>query len=124
MNSKTRGEDLMATVKLDKGAWHTYFDRISKSVLGKQAEIEVASLNIGNQIEAEWVPLLGVTYDPKNDLVEVLLEGLDHLIRHPRDIYIDQGPAGLTSMEVIDADDVRQIIRLRDPVMLPYSPSH
>jgi len=113
----------MATVKLDKGAWHSYFDRISKSVVGKQAEIEVASLDIGDQVEAEWVPLLGITYDPKNDLVELLLEGLDHLIRHPRDIYVDQGPTGLTSMEVIDADDVRQIIRLRDPVMLPYSPS-
>jgi hypothetical protein len=115
--------DRMATVKLDKGAWHTYFDRISKLVVGKQAEIEVASLKLGDQIEAEWVPLLGITYDPKNDLVEVLLEGLDHLIRNPRDIYIDQGPAGLTSMEVVDTDDVRQIIRLRDPVMLP-PPSH
>jgi hypothetical protein len=114
---------LMAIVKLDKGAWHTYFDRMSKLVLGKQAEIEVASLNLGNQIEAEWVPLLGITYDPKNDLVEVLLEGLDHLIRNPRDIYIDQGQTGLTSMEVIDTEDVRQIIRLRDPMMLPYAPS-
>lgn len=114
----------MATVKLDKEAWHTYFDRMSKLVVGKQAEIEVASLKLGAQIEAEWVPLLGITYDPKNDVVEVLLEGLDHLIRHPRDIYADQGPAGLTSVEVIDADDVREIIRLRDPIMLPYSPPH
>lgn len=113
----------MATVKLDKEAWQAYFDRIAKLVVGKQTEIEVASLKLGDQIEAEWVSLLGITYDPKNDLVEVLLEGLDHIIRHPRDIYIDQGPAGLASMEVIDADDVRQIIRLRDPTMLPYSPS-
>jgi hypothetical protein len=37
---------------------------------------------------------------------------------------VDQGAAGLTSMEVIDTDDVRQIIRLRDPIMLPYSPPH
>ncbi len=114
----------MATVKLAKEAWHPYFDSMSKLVVGKQAEIEVASLDIGDQIEAEWVPLLGITYDPKNDLVEVLLEGLDHLIRNPRDIYVDHGPAGLTSVEVIDSDDVRQIIRLRDPIMLPYSPSH
>jgi hypothetical protein len=113
----------MATVKLDKRAWQTYFDRMSKLVVGKQAEIEVASLKLGDQIEAEWVPLLGIAYDPKNDLVEMLLEGLDHLIRHPRDIYVDQGPAGLTSMEVIAADDVREIIRLRDPIMLPYSPT-
>jgi hypothetical protein len=113
----------MATVKLDKGVWQSYFDGMSKIVVGKQTEIEVASLDIGVQPEAKWVPLLGIAYDPKNDLLEVLLEGLDHLIRHPRDIYIDQEPAGLTSMQVIDADDVRQIIRLRDPIMLPYSPS-
>jgi hypothetical protein len=118
-----REVDLMATVKLDKGVWHSYFDRITKQVVGKQAEIEVASLNIGVQIEAKWVPLLGITYDPKNDLVEMLLEGLDHLIRNPRDIYLEQGPAGLTSLEVIDTDDVRQIIRLRDPLMLPHTPS-
>jgi hypothetical protein len=63
----------MATVKLDKGAWQAYFDRMSKLVTGKQAEIEAASLNIGDQIEAEWVPLLGISYDPKSDLVEVLV---------------------------------------------------
>lgn len=114
----------MATVKLDKEAWQAYFDRMSKLVVGKLAEIEVASLNLGDQIEAEWVPLLGMSYDPKNDLVEVLVEGLDHLIRNPRDIYVDQGPSGLTSVEVIDTGDVQQIIRLRDPIMLPYSPSH
>lgn len=112
----------MATVKLDKGAWQSYFDGMSKVVVGKQTEIEVASLAIGVQVEAEWVPLLGITYDPKNDLLEILMEGLDHLIRQPRDIYIDQGPAGLTSMEVVGTDDVRQIIRLRDPIMLAYSP--
>jgi len=113
----------MATVKLDKGTWQTYFDRVSKLVVGKQAEIEVASLNIGDQIEAEWLPLLGVSYDPKNDLVEVLVEGLDHLIHNPREVYVDQGPTGMTSMLVVDDADVRQIIRLRDPIMLPYAPS-
>jgi hypothetical protein len=113
----------MATVKLDKGTWQTYFDRITKLLVGKQAEIEIAALNIGDQIEAEWLPLLGVSYDPKDDLVEVLVEGLDHLIHNPREIFVDQVPTGLASMLVIDADDVQQIIRLRDPLMLPYAPS-
>jgi hypothetical protein len=110
----------MAIVKLDKAKWHSYFDQVSKLLEGKQAEIEVASLKLGDQIEAEWVPLLGIVYDHKNDLVEVIVEGLDHLIYKPREIFIDHGPLGLTSMEVIDVDDVRQIIRLRDPLMLPY----
>jgi hypothetical protein len=111
----------MAISKVEKAAWQAYFDHMSKTLGGKQAEIEVASLQIGDQIEAQWVPLLGIVYDPKNDLVEILLEGLDHMIRKPVDIFVDVGPLGLSSMEVIDADDVRQIIKLRDPLMLPRS---
>lgn len=111
----------MATSTLEKAAWQPYFDNISKTLAGKQAEIEIASLKLGDQIEAEWVPLLGIVYDPDSDLVEIRLEGVDHMIRHPKEIYVDRGPLGLSSMEVIDADDVRQIIKLRDPLMLPYS---
>jgi hypothetical protein len=77
----------MATRKLDKRQWHTFFDRISRLLEGKQAEIEVASLALGDQVEAEWLPLVGIEYDPKDDLVEVALEGLDHLIPKPREIY-------------------------------------
>lgn len=111
----------MATTKLEKIAWQPYFDNVSKILAGKECEIEVASLKIGDQIDAEWLPLLGIVYDPKNDLLKVLLEGLDHLIRKPSEIFIDHGAVGLVSMEVIDADDARQIIKLRDPLMLPYS---
>jgi len=109
----------MAIVKLEKPAWQPYFDQISKLLNGKQTEIEVTSLKLGDQIEAEWVPFLGIVYDKKNDLVEVLVEDLDHLIHHPREIYVDHGPLGLTSLEVILGDDTREIIRLRDPMMLP-----
>jgi hypothetical protein len=41
--------------------------------------------------QANWVALIGLVYDPKDDLVDVALEGLDHLIHNPRDIYIEQG---------------------------------
>lgn len=115
----------MATEKLEKTVWQPYLDHVSKQLGAgtKRAEIEVASLQIGDQIEAEWVPLLGISYDPNDDLVEVLVEGLDHLIHHPAEIWVDTGPGGLVSMEVIDKDDVRNIVKLRDPLMLPYSPS-
>jgi uncharacterized protein DUF5335 len=52
----------------------------------------------------------------------VALEGLDHLIPKPRELYAEEGPGGLTALEIIDADDVKQIVKLRDPLMLP-SPS-
>jgi hypothetical protein len=110
----------MAISKLEKGAWHPYFDRVSKLLGGtKRAEVEVVALNLGDQIEAEWLPLTGIVYDPKDDLIEVLLEDLDHLIYRPRQVFIDQEAVLLKSVEVIDESGVRQIIRLRDPLTLP-----
>jgi hypothetical protein len=112
----------MTTRKLDKTQWRTFFDRLSTTLEGKQAEIEIASIRLGDQIEADWLPLLGIAYDPNDDIVEVALEGLDHLIPKPRELYAEEGPGGLTALEIIDADDVKQIVKLRDPLMLP-SPS-
>jgi hypothetical protein len=109
----------MAVRKLERPEWHDYFDRVSKGLIGKRAEIEVASLDLGDQLEAEWVPLLGVVYDPNDDILEIALDGLDHLVPKPREIYVDEGIAGLTSFEVVDASDVRHIVQLREPLMLP-----
>ena len=53
----------MAVQKIDKQHWRAFFDWLSHGLLGARAEIEVASLDLGDQIEAEWLPLLGITYD-------------------------------------------------------------
>jgi Family of unknown function (DUF5335) len=109
----------MTTRKLDKTQWRTFFDRLSATLEGKQAEIEIASLRLGDQVQADWLPLFGIAYDPNDDIVEVALEGLDHLIYKPRELYAEEGPGGLTALEIIDADDVKQIVKLRDPLRLP-----
>jgi Family of unknown function (DUF5335) len=109
----------MTTRKLDKTQWRSFFDGLSKVLDAKQAEIEVASLKLGNQVQAEWLPFYGITYDPEDDLVEVALEGVDHLIRKPREIYIESGVGALTSLEIVDAEGVRQIVKLKDELLLP-----
>ena len=109
----------MTTLKLDKPAWQTYFDRVSRTLEGKRAEIEVDSLELGSQIEADWSPLIGIAYDHKSDLIEIDLEGLDHLVFHPRELYVEHDATGLKSMEIIDDAGQRQIVKLRDPIMLP-----
>jgi hypothetical protein len=47
------------------------------------ARIEVTGLGLGDQIEADFIPLVGLSYDPKNDVLAVTAEGLEHLISHP-----------------------------------------
>jgi hypothetical protein len=106
-------------MKLEKSQWRGYFDRVSKALVGKRAEIEVASLKLGDRIEAEWLPLLGISYDPKNDVIDIALEGLTHLIHEPREVYVEQDGLELSALEVVDAEDSRQIVVLKDPLMLP-----
>jgi hypothetical protein len=109
----------MTTRKLDKKEWHAFFDGVTRMLEGKQAEIEVTALHLGDQVAAAWLPLIGITYDPRDDLVEVALEGLDHLIAKPREIHVEERSEGIVTVEIVDADDVRQIVKLRDPIMLP-----
>jgi hypothetical protein len=55
----------------------------------------VASLDLGDQTQAEWLPLLGITYDPRDDVVDIALDGLDHMIRKPRETTKDSVDAVL-----------------------------
>ena len=99
--------------------WKAYFDRLSRALLGKRAEVEVASLDLGDQIVAEWIPLIGITYDSREDLLDVALDRSNHLIRHPRQIVVEEAPAGVASVAVTDSDGLQQIVRLKTPMMLP-----
>jgi len=73
-------------------------------------------------VVAEWLPLLGISYDSHNDLLDVAMEGpdhLDHLIRHPRQIVVVDGENGTESIAVTLDDGVQEVIRFKEPLMLP-----
>lgn len=109
----------MAAEQIERTRWGAFFDNLTEILVGKQAEIEVAGLGLGDQIEAEWAPLIGVTYDEKDDLIEIALEQLDHLIRSPRAIFVDEGVGGIVAIAIDDAEGNRHIVRLKDPLALP-----
>jgi hypothetical protein len=100
---------------LPKTEWQSYFDRMSKGLRGKQAEIEVTGIGFGDHLAAKWLSLLGITYDPNGDLLEIALDGLDHLIHQPREISVKDGPKGLTAVVIVDADRHSQIIKFKEP---------
>jgi len=104
---------------IPKAAWRTFFDSMSGGLVGKRAELEAASLDIGDQIVAEWVPLLGITYDSRNDLLDVAVGGFNHLIRHPQQVLIEEAENGVEIIAVVAADGSQQVVRLKEPLMLP-----
>ena len=108
----------MTTRMVSKSDWRSYLDQVSKDLVGRRAEIDIMSMKLGSQVQAQWIRLLGITYDPKNDLLEVALDGLDHLISKPLELYVEEGRTGLESLSVLDAEGNRQIIRLKQPSIL------
>lgn len=110
----------MGTHQLPRSEWKPYFDFVSKVLVGKHAEVDVESLKLGDQIDHKWYILNGLVYDPKDDLFEVIIEDhLDHLIHHPKEIYVDDAGVVLRSVDVVDADGNHQIVQLKEPVPLP-----
>jgi hypothetical protein len=110
----------MAATEIDRSSWGPFLDTVTNSLMGKQAEIEVVSLDLGDQIEAEWTTLIGITYDRKDDLIEIALEELDHMVRSPRQLFVDYGIGEIVAaIEIVDGDGNRQIVKFKDPLALP-----
>jgi len=105
--------------ELQKSEWQSYFDRISKALIGERALVEIEGLLFGDRRQARSVPLIGITYDSKDDILQVAMEGLDHLIHRPREIHVSEGAEGLDMLEIVDVDQQRQSVRLVKPLRYP-----
>lgn len=105
------------TKQLPKESWAAYFDGFTKKFLRdvnpEDADIRVMSPDIGAQEQTKHVRLQGITYDPKDNVLEFLLEHLDHLIYNPKEIWVVEEENGfLRSIEVVRDDDSREIVEL------------
>lgn len=109
----------MTIRRVERGEWRGFCIRVSRECIGKHAIIEVMSLEFGCQVQARRVPMIAMVFDPRSDVLELLVGDIDHLIRSPRELYVDDTPFGVVTLQIVGADGVRQIVTLQDPLMLP-----
>ena len=80
----------------------------------EHVEIQVLSEQMGIQPETRWTVLKGITYDPNDDMLQIQVENLEHMISHPSEIYVNEEEDGwLTGMMVIQRGGERNIIEIR-----------
>lgn len=107
----------MAIRTLPRSEWNRYFDTFSKEKDERgridYVEIRVLSMEDGVQPQTRWVPLQGITYDPKSDLLEIQVPELDHLIGTPEAIYVDESEGRLHRFEVVRPDGTLEIVDIR-----------
>jgi len=109
---------MSTTKQLPRAEWKDYFDRFTRERLGDDAPgavtVEVISPTLGDQFEISAVRLLGLAYDPKSQIFEVLVEDVDHLTFRPSDIWVLEGEPGfISTVELVKADGGKEIIYVR-----------
>ena len=116
-----------ATQELDAGRWHEYFDSLTPSIEGMLVTIEVMDEQAGDQLDVERMPLQAISYDPKDDVLEIALGGrgvrypvvLRHFISSPKTISVEEASSITpTAIFVTDGGGVRTLIRLFEQVEL------
>lgn len=109
----------MALTQLARDRWQAFFDAASRAAGAQTAKVEVTGLALGDRIAADHVALAGISYEPADDTLTLFLEGLEHRIRHPRTIHVDQDVSSLHSIEAIDGEGLHHIIQFTAALELP-----
>lgn len=104
------------THQLPREEWARYFaaftERFFDDANPETATVEVLSPELGAQVAADRVRAHGIIYDPKSHALEVALEKLDHLVYHPKEVWVVEEEDGFVSIvEVVRTDGTKEIIR-------------
>jgi hypothetical protein len=113
----------METLALEKQDWQKMLDFVSKAQeVQRKAQIvtvEVDGEQIGAQREAEDVALMGISYGPKDDMVYIIAEGIEHNIENPAKVEIAHDGADISTLAVVGEDGARHLVRFKPPLHLP-----
>jgi uncharacterized protein DUF5335 len=118
MDAALNSGSAMSIRTLARAEWRSYCDRVSKQIAGRRVELDVASLDLGDHVEARWLPLLGIVFDSRSDVLEIALDGVGHSIVSPREVVLEETERGLVAIEIVAAGDTVEILRFREPLRL------
>jgi hypothetical protein len=108
---------MTTTRRIPKSELESYFDAFSKHYLRDESTntvtVEVLMPELGDQFEAEGSHLVGITYDPRTNAFELMLESGDHRIYEPSEVWVVEDTNGFVStIEVVHSGGTKEVIRL------------
>jgi hypothetical protein len=100
--------------------WQAYFEDFSRNQPDYLAKMEILGSELGAETEAEGTHLAAITYDRKDDIVVIGLDGaadetaeeVEHVIDKPLKITVDETGDGEIAFEIEDAEGTRTVLRL------------
>jgi hypothetical protein len=114
---------MSTTMKIPPDRLATYFDAFTKRFLRdgspEAVDVEVASPEWGDQFEVEGARLIGITYDPRTNALELALDfgnrrAADHRVYAPREVWTVEEPNGfVSSIEIVRPDGARETVSIK-----------
>ena len=98
--------------RLEQHEWVDYFNVATKALREEIVEVEVISEDLGAQHEIRGKRLMGMGYDPNNDLFQIVCVEIEHMIGSPSEIYVDEEGDLFRSLMVVEKDMTRHIVKL------------
>jgi hypothetical protein len=111
----------MSYVPIAKLDWATFIESFARLLEGRRVEIEIVGLDVGDQIEAPWLPLTELHFDEDAEALHLHFEDgeeIDHAIE-PVELWAEISRGELESLVAIDAAGHKEILRFRAPLELP-----
>ena len=86
------------TRELERATWPKYLDSIASSIEGLLVTVELMDEQLGDQTDIERLPVQAISYDPRDDVLEVAVGGrgtrypvvLRHFISSPTAISVEE----------------------------------
>ena len=104
-----RGADNGVTLNLERSKWRTVLDDFTQSNAGRRTRLEVDDPELGAQAQEQDYPLLGVTFDPVDQRVEIMLGELG-----AGEPHLSRSIGEVDALDVLTDNDGRDVaLRLR-----------
>jgi hypothetical protein len=110
-----------SAAEISRDHWTRFFDKFSKDHLGAPASVEIRGTQTGGAHQiCRSMPLMGVTYSPKDDpeLVEIALEespegaNLTHVVKRPAHVWHLCPDKGREVLELEAEDGTTTVLQL------------
>lgn len=107
------------TLEIPKEAWADYLNALSNRVHDRPVRVRIEGTDMGDQVLAEQVPLVGISLEQKGSeagAIELTLAhedrtNLTHMIQSPAHVYAEEGDAGeVVCLDIEDTASVKTLI--------------
>jgi hypothetical protein len=116
----------LETKRVPNDQLKTYFDKFTRHFLLREStnavDVEVLAPDWGDQFAAEGAHLFGITYDPKDNALEFEIEGGDHRVTRPKEVWTAEEFDGFVkAIEIVRDDGTREVARVNRLGVTPAS---